>query len=147
MARSRLHPLVQLLRLCPTLIAILWVAGVAHFRGYELNRIEWLVIAGSAFVLQLLTNRAAPVQLKTPLPPGTTPRAVAALAASMLALLAAVLGGVFEVVIEPMRTSETSWALRTAWHAACVFAASYCAVLLRLQQQRPPASPPAPPPS
>lgn len=143
MVRTRLHPLVQLLRLCPTLIAILWVAGVAHFRGYALNTIEWLVVAASAFVLQSLTRRAAPARRQTQLPPGTSPRAVATLAAAMLGLLAALLGGVFEFVIEPMRPSETSWALRTTWHAACVFAASYCAVLLSLQQPRPPAPPPS----
>lgn len=132
MVRPRQHLFLRLLRLCPVLVAILWVAGVARFRGYELTAKEWAVVVVGGFALHLVMNRAAPVRPMTPLPAGTSPRAVATLAATMLAGLAAVLGGVFEWVAAPPQPGATSWALRTTWHAACVFAASYCSFLLRL---------------
>lgn len=130
------HPLPRLLRsllgLCPVLIALLWLAGIAHFRHYELTGKEWAVVVGSAFMLHLLSKRAMRPRPLPPLPAGSSPGLLAALAGAIIGLLVAVIGGVLEWAIAPERPSETSWFLRTTWHAACAFGASYCAFLTRL---------------
>ncbi|MFY9344341.1 MAG: hypothetical protein WAT39_17750 [Planctomycetota bacterium] len=133
MARPRIPPSRLLLELCPIAIALLWVAGVARFRGYELTGKEWAVVAAGGFVLHLLVRRATPKRPLAALPAGTTPATIAALAAALLAVLAVAVGGIFEWVVEPIRPSAVSWGLRTSWHAGCVFGACYCAFLARLQ--------------
>jgi H+/Cl- antiporter ClcA len=123
-----------LLGLSPTLIALLWVAGVARFRHYDLSGREWAVVVAFALVLHLLSRRVLRPRPLPPLPPGSSPPAVALLAAAILGALAAVVGGVFEWVVEPLRPSDAGWALRTAWHGACAFGACYCAFLRRLSR-------------
>lgn len=129
----RTHPLRRVLALCPALVFLLWVAGVAQFRGYELASLEWVLLLSASLGLHVVMARARASKPIPALPPGTTPRSIAGLAAAILAALAGVLGGVFEWAIEPVRPSETSWSLRTTWHAACIFAASYTTFLHRLQ--------------
>lgn len=132
MNRQRPNLLRALLGLSPVLIALLWLAGIARFRQYGLSGKEWAIIVGCAFMLHLLSRRALRPRPLPPLPAGTRPGTLAALAGAIIGLLAAVVGGVFEWAVEPMRPSETSWFLRTTWHAACSFGASYCAFLGRL---------------
>jgi hypothetical protein len=43
-----------------------------------------------------------------------------------------VLGGIGEAMVQSHYPSELSWGLRTLWHTACAFGASYCAFLHRL---------------
>ena len=130
----------RVLSLCPTAIAVLWVAGVGHFRGYALSANEWLVVVAAAFALHTLTSRLRRPRPLPPLPERANPALLAVLAATIVAALAAVVGGVMELLVDPYRPSETSWALRTTWHAACSFGASYCGFLLRLTAPR--AAPP-----
>ncbi|MEO6597986.1 MAG: hypothetical protein ABIP94_24850 [Planctomycetota bacterium] len=120
------------LSLCPVLIAILWLAGISHFRNYTLSPTEWAVIVVSAFALHIISNRLMRPRPLPPLPEHTVPTTLAALAAAIVACLAVVVGGTLEWLVQPYRPSETSWALRTTWHAACAFGASYCAFLVRL---------------
>jgi hypothetical protein len=134
MATTRAPLFVLVLGICPLLIALLWLVGVAKFRQYELSLREWSAIVAVGFVLHLLSRRALRPRPLPPLPETANPNALAALAASVLACIAAVVGGVLEWVVEPARPSEVSWPLRTTWHAACAFAASYCTFLGRLHQ-------------
>jgi hypothetical protein len=122
----------RLLAACPALIAVLWVAGVAHFRNVELTPVEWLTVAAAAFALQTLARRLARPRPLPPLPAGSNPVTLAALAAAILAVPAALLAGLLELYVDSLRPSATSWALRTIWHTACVFALGYCTFLLRL---------------
>ncbi|MCU0867579.1 MAG: hypothetical protein MUC36_27675 [Planctomycetes bacterium] len=122
------------LALGPVLVALLWLAGIARFRHYPLQPIEWAAITASAFALHLLVQRFVRPRPLPPLPPHTNPRTLAALAAAVLAVCAAVLGGVLEAVVEPNRPSEVPWWLRTTWHAACTFGFGYCGFLRRLHQ-------------
>ncbi len=128
-----------LLGLSPVLVALLWLAGVSRFRGYDLSAREWLVVVAAAFMLHILQRRLWRPRPLPPLPPGTNPAVLALLAAVVLGALATVVGGVFEWAVEPMRPSEVGWALRTLWHGACSFGASYCGFLARLQDRPPPA--------
>ncbi|MBX3462480.1 MAG: hypothetical protein KF830_04875 [Planctomycetes bacterium] len=134
----------RLLALLPLAIAVLWVAGVAHFRGRALTPFELLVVAAAAAALSTLGRRLRPPRPLPALPAGSNPVALATIAAALVGGLAALFGGVFELVLEPHRPSETSWALRTAWHAACAFAASYCGFLRRLGAAAAPAAPKPP---
>jgi hypothetical protein len=126
-----------LLRLSPTAILLLWLAGVARFRHYDLSVREWAVVVACAFALHVLSNRLLRPRPLGPLPAGSSPGTLAALAAAILALPVTLIAGVFEWVIEPVRPSEVSWFLRTLWHTACSFGASYCGFLGRLQRARP----------
>jgi hypothetical protein len=120
------------LSLGPILVTLLWLAGVARFRHYHLQPIEWSAITASAFALHVLVQRFVPPRPLPPLPADTNPRTLAALAAAVLAVCAAILGGVLEAVVEPSHPSEVPWWLRTTWHAACTFGFGYCAFLRRL---------------
>ncbi len=122
----------RVLSLCPVLIAVLWVAGIAHFRQYALAPSEWAVMVAGAFALHVLMQRFRRPRPLPPLPKGTNPVTLAAFAASIIGVLAAMVGGVLEWLAQAWQPSETSWALRTTWHAACSFGASYCGFLLRL---------------
>jgi hypothetical protein len=141
MPRPRASLFRLVLGVCPLLIAFLWLVGVAKFRHYELTLQEWAVVVAAGFTLQLLSRRTLRPRPLPPLPERANPNVLAALAASVLAVLAAVVGGVLEWAIEPTRPSEVGWSLRTTWHAACAFGASYCTFLARLHQapRRPPA--------
>jgi hypothetical protein len=122
----------RFLGVCPVLVTILWIAGIAHFRAYDVQAREWAAITAGAFALHLLVQRASPPRPLPALPKGTSPFLLAALVAAILAIVAAILGGLLEHLIETYRPSTTSWALRTTWHAACTFAASYCGFVPRL---------------
>lgn len=123
---------LRALRLCPLAVALLWVAGIAHVRALHLSPAEWAVVVASGFVIQTLTRRFARPRPLPPLPEGAQPAVLAALAAAIVAVLAAAIGGVAESIVQRMQPSDAPWALRTGWHAACAFAASYCAFLERL---------------
>ncbi|MBL8749779.1 MAG: hypothetical protein JNK78_11510 [Planctomycetes bacterium] len=71
------------------------------------------------------------------MPPNSNPTAVAALAAAIVGVMALVVGGVGETLAQTMVPSDTPWALRTTWHAACAFGSSYCHLLHRLGQDPP----------
>ncbi len=122
------------LGVCPLLIALLWLVGVAKFRQYHLTPKEWAVVVACGTALHLLSRRTMRPRPLPPLPAGASPNALAALAGAILGFIAAVIGGFFEWVVEPSQPSEVSWFLRTTWHGACAFGASYCTFLLRLHQ-------------
>ncbi len=122
----------SLLGLCPLLVALLWLAGVARFRHYEMAPMEWAVVVAAGLALHLLKGRLLRPRPLPPLPAHATAGKLAALAALVIGGLAFVIGGVIEALAEPMRPTATPWLLRTSWHAACSFAASYCAFLQRL---------------
>ncbi len=130
----------RILGICPVLIAVLWVAGIAHFRDYAFTPMEWAVLLASAFALHIISNRLRRPRPLPQLPEGANPIKMATLASLILAVLVAFAAGVLEWLAEPHLPTSTPWALRTLWHAACAFAASYCGLLLRLtlamQKQR-----------
>ena len=135
----------RLLALCPTAIGLLWVAGMARFRDYHLTGRDWAVLVALAFALAAIVRTLQRSRPMPPIPERTNPAALAATAAGILGVLAFVFGGVFELIVGPMYPTEVGIGLRTTWHAACAFGASYCTLLLRLTQPRtapPPASPP-----
>jgi len=132
----------RVLALCPVAIALLWVAGVAHFHGVAMSVIEWLVVAAATFALHAIGRRLSRPRPLPPLPPNTSPVTLAALAAAVVAVPAALLGGLLELFLEEQLPSDTSWSLRTVWHAACAYAVCYCGFLLRLT-----AAPSRPPPA
>jgi hypothetical protein len=122
----------RLLSLSPVLIGLLWIAGIAHFRQYALLPREWAVLAAAGFALHLISRRLRRQRPVPPLPEGVSPAALAALAASIIGTLGAIVGGVIEWTVQPYHPSETSLWLRAIWHGACGFGASYCAFLLRI---------------
>lgn len=142
-ARPPVH--LRLLGLCPTLVAVLWIAGVARFRQFELSPVEWAVVAAAAFAIRIVTVRMRPARPLPPLPAGASAGMVAATAALFVAGLFGMLGGVAELLAPEPSDGQVPWGLRTLWHAACAFAASYCAFLSRLQRAGSP--PPSTPPS
>lgn len=123
---------LRLLQLLPVAIAVLWLAGVAQFRGYEFSPFEWATLVAVAFALRTLTVRFQRPRPLPALPPGTNPVTLAALAAAIIGGLAALVGGALEAVVDTNQPTDTPWLLRTAWHAASAFAAGYCGFLQRL---------------
>jgi len=122
----------RILSLCPVLIVLLWIAGIAHFRQYAFQPREWAVLAAAGFALHLMAGRLRRHRPAPPLPEGANPAALAALAASILGALGAIGGGVIEWTVQPYHPCETSLWLRAIWHGACAFGATYCAFLLRI---------------
>jgi len=123
-------PTDRLLGLVPLIIAVLWVAGVARFRSYELHPVQWISLVALAFAMQVIGNR-----MRRPMPPmpqGARAIPLAALVATVVAIVAAVAGGLLEWVTPRYFPTEVSWGLRTLWHVACAFGASYCLFLRRL---------------
>ena len=121
----------------PLAIAILWVAGVAGFRNYSLDPIQWLSLVALAFAMQVIGNR---MQRRRPLPPmpeGARAIPLAALVASIVGGVAAAAGGLLEWISPRYFPTDVSWGLRTLWHVACAFGASYCLFLRRLLQVLP----------
>ncbi|MCA8967300.1 MAG: hypothetical protein KDC48_20635, partial [Planctomycetes bacterium] len=112
----------RILGICPVLIAVLWVAGIAHFRDYEFTPGEWAVLVAVAFTLHILSNRMRRPRPVPQLPEGANPITMSALAALILAVLIAFAAGLLEWLAEPHLPTRTPWALRTLWHAACGFA-------------------------
>ncbi len=139
---ARLHPMSprwfrRILSLCPTAIAVLWIAGIAHFRSYDLTSGEWAIVIAGAVGLAAIERNLRRGRPPPRLPPDSNPATVAALAAAIVGVMALVVGGVGETLAETMVPSETPWALRTTWHAACAFGSSYCLLLHRLGQNPP----------
>src|SRR5262245_24628494 len=134
----------RILRLMPPLIAALWIAGIANFRDFGFGPLDYLTLLAAALALQLVLARMRGGQRPIALPAHSNPATIALLAAAMTAVLAFVLGGIVESIVpaEPGHDLPP-WALRTVWHAACAFGASYCRILSRLLPS--PSSPPAPP--
>lgn len=122
----------RLLGVSSVLIAVLWVAGVARFRDYEFSNLEWAVLIAGAFALHIISNRLRRPRPLPQLPQGANPVRLAALAALIVGVLAAIVAGGLEWLVEPYRPTNTPWLLRTMWHAACAFAASYCGFLSSL---------------
>lgn len=125
-------PLDRLLGLVPLAIAIVWVAGVARFRSYELEPLQWLLLVAFAFALQVIGVRMRRQRPLPPMPSGARAVPLAALVATIVGAAAAVAGGALEWVAPRYFPTEVSWGLRTLWHVACAFGASYCLFLRRL---------------
>lgn len=122
----------RLLGLTSLAIGILWVAGVARFRDHELKTEEWLILVTGGFALHILTQRTFHRRPLPVLPEGARAMHLSALIASIIAAMAAVMGGILEVVAQQYMPSEVPWGLRMLWHAACAFGAAYCLFLQRL---------------
>ena len=65
-------------------------------------------------------------------------RPLAALIATIVGLMACVVGGILEFVAQDYFPSDVAWGLRMLWHAGCAFGAVYCAFLQRLLRVLPP---------
>lgn len=122
----------RLLGLVPLGIAIIWVAGVAQFRDYELKPLHWLLLVAFAFAMQVIGKRIWTRRPLPPMPEGARAVPLAAMVATIIAVAAAIAGGMLEWFATRYFPSEVSWGLRTLWHIACAFGASYCLFLQRL---------------
>jgi hypothetical protein len=129
----------RVLSICPVLIAVLWVAGVSRFRGYEPTGPEWAAVVAAAFALHAVSALAGRRRPLPKLPEGSNPVRISLLAAAILAVIAAVVASVFEAIVDPYWPSEVHLAWRATWHAACAFAATYCTFLHRLATNTRPA--------
>jgi len=133
----------RLARTLPTLIAALWIAGIANFRDFGFGPLDYLTLLAAALALQIVLGRVRGSQRRIVLPARSNPATIALLAAAMTAALAIVLGGIVESIVPAKPGHDLPpWALRTLWHGACAFGASYCRLLSRLLP-----SPSPPPPS
>ncbi|MCA8951527.1 MAG: hypothetical protein KDE27_18615 [Planctomycetes bacterium] len=132
----------RLLTVCPVLVGVLWVAGVARFREIDIAPVEWAALVAVAFALHLVLRRARRPRPLPPLPEGANPVALSGFAAAIVGVLIGLLGALAEWLVEHYTPSHVPLGLRALWHGACAFAAAYCGFLLRLQdaaarQQRP----------
>lgn len=124
----------RLLILCPVLIALLWVAGIARFREFEISPVEWAALVAIAFALHLISRRARRPRPLAPLPEHANPSSLALFAAAIVGVVIGLLGALFEWFVEAYQPTSVPLALRALWHGACAFAAAYCGFLLRLQE-------------
>lgn len=122
----------RFLSLCPTAIAVLWIAGIAHFRAYDPTPAEWAMVVAAAIGFAAIAQRLQRGRPMPRLPDNASPPTIAALAAAIVGVMAMVLGGTAELVAQEVVPSETAWWLRTTWHGACAFGAAYCFLLHRL---------------
>jgi hypothetical protein len=138
----------RLVSLCALGILMLWVAGIARFRDYSMPLDQWLILVAAAFALSVFPRRLRrPQPQPASLPEGANPAKLAAILAAIFGLVAFVVGGGTELLVDLHQPSETSLALRATWHAACAFGAGYCTLLPKLIEarsrggQRPPQRP------
>ena len=122
----------RVLAICPVLIAVLWIAGISRFRGYEMTGKEWAVVVAAAFALHALSRVAGQRRPLPQLPAGSNPVTVSLLAAAILAAIAAIVAAIFEAIVDGYQPSDVALAWRATWHAACAFGATYCTFLHRL---------------
>jgi hypothetical protein len=125
-------PFDRALGLAAFAIAIIWIAGVARFRDYELEPVEWLSMAALAFAMSVIGKRMRRRRPLPEMPPSARAIPLAALVATIVGAVAFVAGGLLEWVAPRYFPTEVSWGLRTLWHVACAFGASYCLFLRRL---------------
>lgn len=126
----------RLLAPCPIAILLLWVAGVARFRDYQIAGREWFFLAVAAFGLDAVA-RGVRRGVRTPDVAATHASAVSAIAAAVVGTAALLGGGLLEFVVERIRPASTGVPLRAVWHGACAFAFTYCTLLLRLTAEPP----------
>lgn len=119
----------RLLCMCPTAIAILWVAGVAHIRDHVMSPQQWAMVVAGAIGLAAIARHLQRARPMPPVPTGANPLTISALAAAILGFVVFLGGGMLEVAAENVAPSGKPWLLRTSWHAMCAFAASYCALV------------------
>lgn len=133
-ARTR-HPLrTQVLDALPTAIAVLWIAGITQFRGLPMTGMDYAVLAAFAFALHTLLRRLRPGRRAIVLPPTANAATVALLAATITGAMALLVGALLEAMVPPQEQGNTPYWLRTVWHGACAFGASYCRFLARVVQ-------------
>lgn len=126
---------------CPLVIGLLWIAGVARFRGYVLAPMEWAGVCLAGVVMHLTMAHLTRRRPLPALPPGQHPALISLFAAALVGTLAALAGVALELTIDHYRPSTVAMPWRVTWHAACAFGALYCSFLHRLL------GPSAPPPA
>jgi hypothetical protein len=129
---SRLPLRLRVLNLLPTGVAVLWIAGIAQFRELPMTSIDYAVLLAFALALQILMRRLRPRSNAIVLPASANPTVVSLLAASLTGAVALLVGGVLESLVPVQEQGPTPLWLRTVWHGACAFAASYCRFLARI---------------
>ena len=122
----------RLLAMCPLAICILWAAGVALFRGHEMKATEWLILISAGIALQVIARLTWYRKPLPPLPENARAVPLAALIATIVGVMACIVGGILEAVAQNYLPSDVPWGLRMLWHAGCAFGAVYCAFLQRL---------------
>lgn len=127
----------------PTAIAVLWIAGITEFRDLPMTGLDYAVLAAFAFALNALMRRLRPARRVIVLPPTANAGTVALLAATITGAMALLVGAVLEAMVPLQEQGHTPYWLRTVWHAACAFGASYCRFLARVVQGGD--TPPSPP--
>ena len=102
----------RLLSLCPLAISILWVAGVALFRGHELKPTEWLILVLGGFALHVISRLTWSRRPLPPLPEGARAVRLSALVAMIVAVMASVVGGVLvlcDIRTATRRSADRAW--------------------------------------
>ncbi|MEQ1632729.1 MAG: hypothetical protein ABL997_10180 [Planctomycetota bacterium] len=127
----------RILNFLPTLIAVLWIAGIAQFRELPMTAMDYAVLLAFAIALQTLLRRLRPRPNPVMLPADANPTVVTLLAATLTGVIAIVVGAVLESLVPASEQGPTPFWLRTLWHGACAFAASYCRFLSRIVPMEP----------
>lgn len=120
------------LGLCPIAIMLVWIAGVARFRAVEVAPFDWAVMTGAVFALNVIGQRLWFRRPLPKLPEHARAIPLAAMVATLFALLVFACAGVVEYVAAAHFPSDAPWGLRVLWHAACGFGGAYCVFLRRL---------------
>ncbi len=97
------------------------------FAGMGINLALGILYTWSVIGKRMRRRRPLPE-----MPPNARAIPLAALVATIVGAVAFVAGGLLEWVAPRYFPTEVSWGLRTLWHVACAFGASYCLFLRRL---------------
>ena len=127
---------LRMLRIVPSFIAMLWVVGVAQFRGWPMGPIDYAALFALMLALQAIRRRARPNERPIDLGTIQNPNLIAAVVGAIALVFALLLGGLFEAFAMQGERVDAPWWLRTVWHGACAFASSYCGFLARIEAQR-----------
>jgi hypothetical protein len=116
----------------PVAIFVLWLAGIASYRAWSIPAGQHVVLLTLLLSAKLVCGWVLPARPRFVLPMGRNLLSLTLQVGIITAVVGLILGGIVEAGVPHSDPGYgTPWLLRTFWHGACAFGASYASFLGR----------------